>query len=82
VGLRKLLRWGTSAEDGEPSRDIADWLAYDENLGGGYVITADPQVPTRYARAFPRVFPGAPSRECVSVLSGASLTDAPGRILL
>jgi hypothetical protein len=45
VGLRKQLRGPTPAEDGEPSPDIADWLAHDETLGGGYVFTADPHAP-------------------------------------
>lgn len=43
--LRKLLRRRASAEDSEPSPNIADWLAHDETLAGGYVFTADPQAP-------------------------------------
>ena len=45
MGLRKRLHRHTPAEDGEPLPDIADWLAHDETLGGGYVFTADPQAP-------------------------------------
>jgi len=33
------------AGGGDPSPDIAGWLAHDETLAGGYVFTADPQAP-------------------------------------
>ena len=33
------------AEGGDPSPDVAGWLAYDETLAGGYAFTADPQAP-------------------------------------
>jgi hypothetical protein len=46
MGLRKLPRRRKAAEGGrESSPDIADWLAHDDTLSGGYVFTADPQVP-------------------------------------
>ena len=33
------------AEGGDPSPDVAGWLAHDETLAGGYMFTADPQAP-------------------------------------
>ncbi len=45
MGLRKLLR-GRAVPDGpEPDPDIAEWLAYDDTLRGGYIFTADPEAP-------------------------------------
>ncbi len=37
-----MLRRRTAIEEADPQPDIAEWLAYDETLGGGYVFTADP----------------------------------------
>jgi hypothetical protein len=42
MGLRKLLRRHTETDAADLSPDIAEWLAYDETLRGGYVFTADP----------------------------------------
>jgi hypothetical protein len=43
--MRWLPRRRAVAEGAELSPDVADWLADDETLGGGYVFTADPQAP-------------------------------------
>jgi hypothetical protein len=40
-----LRRRKATEGGGEPSPDIADWLAHDDTLSGGYVFTADPQAP-------------------------------------
>ena len=40
-----LFRRRAVAQRDEPPPDIAEWLAYDETLAGGYIFTADPQAP-------------------------------------
>jgi len=45
MGLRKLLRRRTATDDADLVPDVAEWLAYDPTLAGGYVFTADPEAP-------------------------------------
>jgi hypothetical protein len=45
MGLRKLLRRRSATDDADLLPDVAEWLAYDPTLAGGYVFTADPEAP-------------------------------------
>jgi len=45
MGFRKLLRRRTATDDADLTPDVAEWLAYDPTLAGGYVFTADPEAP-------------------------------------